>query len=234
MSRMLVWSLPEPGRAQQPSLGREQIVRAAMRIADTEGAAAATMRRVAGELGSSTPMSLYRYVGNKDGLVDLMLDAAIGEVAIPAEPTGDWRADIRQLALGSWAMMRRHPWYAELVHTRPPLGPQALARTEFGLAALTRTGVDPTTAMTYLGMVNGLTIGIALQAAEELKMRQRTGLRTDDDLREAARPFVEEIMASGRYPTMNRWFADGGRLPDEDGFELVLDTMLDGIAARLP
>jgi AcrR family transcriptional regulator len=233
MSGMLVWSLPEPGRAQQPALGRDQIVRAAMKIADTEGVAAATMRRIATALGSSTPMSLYRYVGNKDGLVDLMLDAAIGEVAVPAEPTGDWRADLRGLALGSWAMMQRHPWYPELVHTRPPLGPQALARTEFGLAALTRTGLDPTTAMTYLGMVNGLTIGIALQANEELKMRRRTGLHTDDDLRSAARPFVEEIMAGGRYPTLNRWFADGSRLPDGDGFALVLDTLLDGIAARL-
>jgi AcrR family transcriptional regulator len=231
MSSMLVWSLPEPGRGPQPALGREQIVRAAVKIADAEGVSAATMRRVATALGSSTPMSLYRYVGNKDGLVDLMLDAVVGEVAVPAEPTGDWRADLRLLALENWAMMQRHPWYAELVHTRPPLGPQALARTEFGLAVLTRTGVDPTTAMTYLGMVNGLTIGVALQANEELKMRRRTGLHTDDELRAAAQPFIEEIMASGRYPTVNQWLRDGGRFAE--GFEPVLDTMLDGIAARL-
>jgi AcrR family transcriptional regulator len=190
------------------------------------------MRRVAATLGSSTPMSLYRYVGNKDGLVDLMLDAAVGEVAVPAEPTGDWRADLRLLARESWAMMQRHPWYAQLVNTRPPLGPQALARTEFGLAALAPTGVDPTTAMTYLSMVNGLTIGLALQAAEEVEMRRRTGLHTDDDLRAAARPFIEEIVASGKYPTVNRWLADGGR--SGEGFDLVLETMLDGIAARLP
>src|SRR3954469_13153167 len=232
MSSMLVWSLPEPGRGPQPALGRNQIVRAAIKIADTEGVAAATMRRVATALGSSTPMSLYRYVGNKDGLVDLMLDAVLAEVAVPAEPTGDWRADLRLLALESWAMMQRHPWYAELVHTRPPLGPQALARTEFGLAALTGTGIDPTTAMTYLGMVNGLTIGIALQANEELKMRRRTGLHTDDDLRAAAQPFIEEIIAGGKYPTVNRWLAAGGGFGD--GFDAVLDTMLDGIAAQLP
>jgi AcrR family transcriptional regulator len=229
---MLVWSLPEPGRGPQPALGREQIVRAAVKIADTEGVSAATMRRVATALGSSTPMSLYRYVGNKDGLVDLMLDTVVGEVAVPAEPTGHWRADLRLLARESWAMMQRHPWYAELVHTRPPLGPQALARTEFGLAAFAPTGVDPTTAMTYLSMVNGLTIGLALQAAEELKMRRRTGLHTDDDLRSAARPFIEEIIASGRYPTVNRWLVEGGRFGE--GFEPVLDTLLDGIAARLP
>ena len=227
----LVWWLPEPPRGQQPALSREQIVRAAVKIADAEGASAATMRRVATALGSSTPMSLYRYVGSKDGLVDLMLDAACGEVDLPAEPTGDWRADLRGLALEIWAMMQRHPWYAELVHTRPPLGPNALRLTDFGLAALRM--LDSTTAMTYLATVNSLAIGTAMQAAEEHKMRRRIGIRSDDDLRAAVAPIHQQIVATGRYPHYNRWVADGARFRDEDGFALLLDILLDGIAARL-
>jgi AcrR family transcriptional regulator len=227
----LVWSLPEPPRSAQPSLSREQIVRAAIKIADAEGAPAATMRRVAAALGSSTPMSLYRYVGSKDGLVDLMLDAACGEVTVPDAPTGDWRADLRELARQSWAMTQRHPWYAELVHTRPPVGPNALRLIDFGLSVLSM--VDSTTAMTYLATINSLTIGTALQAAEEQKMRRRIGVRSDDELRAAAQPLHERIVATGRYPHYNRWVADGGRFLDADGFELVLDILLDGIAARL-
>jgi AcrR family transcriptional regulator len=190
------------------------------------------MRRVAAALGSSTPMSLYRYVGSKDGLVDLMLDAVCGEIVLPAAPSGDWRADLRDLARQNWAMMGRHPWYAELVFTRPPLGPNALRQLDYGLSVLSM--VDSTTAMTYLSTINGLTIGTALQAAEERKMRTRTGLRTDDDLRTAAQPLHEIIVATGHYPHYNRWVADGGRFLEGDGFELVLDILLDGIAARLP
>lgn len=234
----LVWSLPEPPRGPQPALGREQIVRAAIKLADDEGAPAATMRRVAAALGSSTPMSLYRYVGSKDGLVDLMLDAVCGEIQVPGEPTGDWRADLRGLALENWAMMRRHPWYPALVFSRPPIGPNALRLVEFGLAALDGVNekLDSTTVMTYLAMINGLTIGTAMQAAEERKMRRRIGVTSDDELRAAARPYHEQIVATGRYPHYNRWLADGARFDVEDetiGFELVLDTLLDGIAARL-
>jgi AcrR family transcriptional regulator len=228
----LVWWLPEPPRGAQPTLGREQIVRAAIKIADAEGAPAATMRRIAAALGSSTPMSLYRYVGSKDGLVDLMLDTVCGEIDVPAAPTGDWRADLSRLARENWAMMRRHPWYPELVFSRPPMGPNALRLTDYGLAVL--GALDPPTAMTYLSTINGLTIGTALQLAEEQKMRRRIGVRSEDELREAARPFHEWIVASGRYPHYNRWLADGARFLDTDGFELVLDMLLDGIAARLP
>ena len=67
-----IWLLPEPPERRW-GLGRAEIVRAAVALADAGGADALTMRAVATALGSSTPMSLYRYVHSKDGLVDLML-----------------------------------------------------------------------------------------------------------------------------------------------------------------
>lgn len=85
------------------------------------------MNAVARRLGPYTPMALYRYVGSKDGLTDLMLDAAVAEVALP-ERGGDWRTDLHELAMCTWAMVRRHRWYAQLVHTRPPAGPQSAGR----------------------------------------------------------------------------------------------------------
>src|SRR5262245_37630998 len=77
-----IWLLPEPPERSW-GLGRADIVNAAVRLADAGGAEALTMRVVAKELGASTPMSLYRYVHNKDGLIDLMLDAVNAEVPTP-------------------------------------------------------------------------------------------------------------------------------------------------------
>jgi AcrR family transcriptional regulator len=45
-------------RGSQPVLNRQQIVRAAINIADAEGLEAVTMRRLASELGVGT-ISLY-------------------------------------------------------------------------------------------------------------------------------------------------------------------------------
>src|SRR5262249_58403709 len=85
-----VWARPRPEpRRRAPAV--EQYVAAALAVADTEGLAAVSMRRVAGDLGSGTA-TLYRYITNRDELVDLMVDAAQGEDPLP-EPMRDWRAD---------------------------------------------------------------------------------------------------------------------------------------------
>ncbi|GAB0107236.1 hypothetical protein JMUB6875_62300 [Nocardia sp. JMUB6875] len=54
------------------------------------------MRRVASELSSGTA-SLYRYVANRDELLDLMIDAAQGESELPTL-SGDGRADLAAVA----------------------------------------------------------------------------------------------------------------------------------------
>ena len=114
-----VWTLPPPP-ARQRSLGREEIVAAAIRLADATGSGALTMQAVAASLGSYSAMALYRYVHSKDGLFDLMLDAVTAEVALPDRPDLTWRARLHELAVATRQMTKRHPWYPELFHTRPP------------------------------------------------------------------------------------------------------------------
>src|ERR1700755_2775236 len=112
----LIWTQPAPPPRQR-SLGREEIVAAAIALADETGAAALTMKAVAARLGPYSAMALYRYVHSKDGLVDLMLDAATAEIPRPVQPGPDWRADLEELAAQTRQMTRRHPWYAALYHT---------------------------------------------------------------------------------------------------------------------
>src|SRR6266700_1877830 len=107
----VIWMRPErPARGPAPAYSRDQITAAAIKIADADGLDALSMRRVARELGAGT-MSLYRYVRNKDDLLELMVDAVLGET-IPEDfaRTGDWRADLRALARLMRAGMTCHPW----------------------------------------------------------------------------------------------------------------------------
>src|SRR5512134_2667554 len=60
-----------PRRAARPSLDRTQIVAAALRIVDEEGAEALTLRRLAETLGV-TAMSLYWHVRDKAELLELV------------------------------------------------------------------------------------------------------------------------------------------------------------------
>ncbi len=143
------------------------------------------MAAVARRLGPYTPMALYRHVLNKDGLFDLMLDHVTGEIPLPSEPGGDWHADLRQVALDSRHMVKRHLWYAQLVPTRPPLGPRMMRRTEFLLQVLIRQGATVGDAMTYPALLDRHIFGSAQQEAVELAMRRRHGLHTPEQLTQA-------------------------------------------------
>ncbi len=228
----LVWSLPEPPGRPTTSLSRAEILRAALTIADAEGARALTMRRVATAVGASTPMSLYRYIGSKDGLVDLMIDAVYGEIPLPERVEG-WRDGLERLALASWAVIRRHLWFGELVHTRPPLGPNALRYFDFRFALLESLGLSADELTLLTGAVDGHIFGAALQSAEESRMRTRVGLKTEADLEAAARPFLEPILSGDRYPAFARWFAARTGAAPADPVTWTLACLLDGITARL-
>ncbi|MGV9360870.1 TetR/AcrR family transcriptional regulator [Amycolatopsis sp. NPDC003731] len=217
----LIWHHPEPP-GRKNALTRAAVVRTAIEVADAGGVAALTMRTVADALGVSTPMSLYRYVLNKDGLVDLMLDAVSAEVAVPAAPSGDWRADLRGLALSLWSMIGRHRWYAELVDGRPPFGPHTLRRTAFLLSVLDGAGLSP--AVAYASLLDNYVTGTAMSVSRELVLLESFGIGSTEDLQAYAPEMADDSLAT--------WLADMPDLTADGRFELGLDCLLDGFAQR--
>ena len=93
-----IWDLPERGsRGPKPRHDRATIAAVAVQIADAEGMAALTMRRVARALGIAT-MSLYTYVPTRDHLEQLVIDHLAGEFVYPAAPASGKRAAVADLA----------------------------------------------------------------------------------------------------------------------------------------
>ena len=228
----LIWTLPAPP-ARRRSLGRDDIVAAAIALADEGGQAALTMQAVAARLGSYSAMALYRYVHSKDGLIDLMLDAATAEIPVPAAPGPDWRADLRTLAGRTRQMTKRHAWYPALFHTRPPAGPHLMARLEFMLAVLTRQGASLADAMTYAALIDWHIYGAGLQEAEEARMSHKHGLDDPAAMASALAGMHDLAAAGGRYPNLASWLASPSGQAADTQFELGLTFLLDGIAARL-
>ena len=227
----LVWLEPDAPRPRE--LSREQIVLAAIAVADAGGADALTMAAVARRLGPYSPMALYRYVFSKDGLIDLMLDRVIAEVELPPGPSRAWRSDIRGIASGTWEMVMRHGWYAQLVYSRPPLGPNTMRRTEAVLQILTRRGASPADAMAYAALIDRHIFGSALQHVEERAMERRYGLTDSSQVANAITAVRDLATASGDYPTLSTWMADPHVATPTEQFDLSLGFLLAGIAARL-
>ncbi|GAA1988598.1 TetR/AcrR family transcriptional regulator [Kitasatospora viridis] len=139
-----VWlSPPEKKRrgAAPSGLSRERIIEAAVALLDAEGVTAFSMRKLAAGL-SVTPMSVYWYVDNKDALLELALDAVIGEIRPqPLEDHGDWHRHLYVLAHEYRRCYLNHPWAAELSGRYLAVGPNAMLFSSSAVHALTRTGL---------------------------------------------------------------------------------------------
>jgi AcrR family transcriptional regulator len=218
-------------------LTREEIVDAAIAIADDEGAEALSMRRIAQVLRSGT-MSLYWHVANKEHLLDLMRDMLMAEITVP-EPSGDLRADLRSIAVSNRAMLRRHTWLMDFVGGRPPLGPNTLLALERSLVAVADLNLAPALAFDILAAVNTYVSGAVLREVQEIRARaaeQQSGLDPDAVMSER-QAWRDRLGATGIFGNFVR-FLDADIDPDapetmDERFEFGLDCLLDGIAARI-
>ncbi|WP_406240728.1 TetR/AcrR family transcriptional regulator [Streptomyces anulatus] len=161
-----VWSRPERGaRGPAPERSRTQIAAAALALADAEGLAAVSMRALAQRLGTG-PASLYRYVGSRDELLDLMADAVAGELDLSGATGGDWLEDLVGLALQSRDAHVRHPWLADLNDRRGEvLGPHAIDYLDHALGILAPAPGTAGQKLEAIGLLGGLAVLFARREA---------------------------------------------------------------------
>jgi AcrR family transcriptional regulator len=215
-----------------PRLAPGRIVAAAMAVADAEGLAGLSMRRVATEIGVAT-MSLYRHVADKDDLLLKMMDAAFGECRFPAQPPEGWRDRLEIAARTLWAMFQRHPWLAPALSvTRPQPSASGLACAEWVLSALDGRGLDTSTMITiHITLVNyvrGTAVNLELEADAEAA----SGLDSEEWL-DTQEPAMRSIVEAGRFPVFERLTAADYDFNLENLFEFGLQRLLDGLTALI-
>ena len=223
---------------------REQIAQTALRIADTEGFEAVSMRRIAGELRAGT-MTLYHYVRDKGELLSLMDDAVMGEVLVPDdELSADWREALTAIAVRTRATFARHPWALEGLRGAEG-GPNGVRHFEQSLAAVAGTGLDDRGKLDLIALVDEYVIGFVTREAA-----QRAGLPAEgveellEQLPDSMLAWFESLLRTGEFPHIEALAGGGGAreavavlasvVGDEERFDRGLGTLLDGIAGRLP
>jgi AcrR family transcriptional regulator len=234
-----IWARPQPvGR--KPRFTREQITGAALRIADTEGFEAVTMKRIAAELGAGT-MTLYYYMRNKADLVALMQDAILADQLVPdAELHTGWRPATAAIARRTRAVLLAHPW-SPTAFTDAVFGPNAMRHMEQNLAALAGTRLTRQEKFELIATVDAYVLGASLQAIESLS---RAGMAdSDPEAVAAAVEYGMQLLSTGEFPHLS---AFNQQPPDADPagppmthdaladqFEHGLAALLDGLGAQL-
>jgi AcrR family transcriptional regulator len=198
-----------------PPLSREKIAAAAIAIADAEGIASVSMRRIAQDLGVGT-MSLYYYVKTKADLIAAMDDAIMGEVVAPSLHT-NWRAALMAIATRTRDALMRHPWALHSMLSVAP-GVNAMRHFEQCLEALAQTALTSEEKFTLLTTLDDFVFGYALREAAPDK-------NIDLD-------FAKSQLATGKYPRLAAVFAEGRVPVSSDRFQLGLELILDMVAER--
>lgn len=209
----------------------DEVIRAAIAIADAEGLDALSMRKVGDRLGLRV-MSVYTYVANRAELISLMIDEVIGEE--PVKPhRGSVRTRLKRICQQLYDGYLRHPWLLQAQTVRGNLGPNVVTRYEWQLAAIEGIGVDDISMDQIITLVSGFAASAA-QAVIDVRRTQEVSGMTDAEWWEVNAPILEQVMAGTDFPLSGRVGTTTGEAynaatnPDLS-YRFGLDRILDGI-----
>jgi AcrR family transcriptional regulator len=229
----VLWARPAPGE-RRPAHTRDSIAAAALKIADTRGFDAVTMRNVAAELGAGT-MTLYHYVRNKRELYALMSEAIMREIVIPADELPDgWREGLAEIARRTVRVFAQHPWIGDHMDEEPgQSGPSVLRHVEQSLAVASRTGLPVEEQLEITGLVDDYVFGYAVRNREQEADRRHL---------ESMVAYLQTQLDTGEFPHLAALIGDDPRkgvervmhlASQEDRFERGLQRLLDGIELEI-
>lgn len=231
----LLWP-PSTGARRGPDRSRtlNDVVDAAITIANRDGLAAVTMRAVAAELGVGT-MTLYHYVPSKASLVALMIDRLYEQMPRPPLEQLSATERLQRVARLNRELFLTHSWLADTSSARPPLGPGLMAKYEYELNAFTALGLDDVSTDDCLIYLLTFVHGAARADLAARRQQLESGI-TDQEWWNVYGPLFDQIFDKHRYPTAARIGGAAGATrgaaynPDQ-AFDFGLERTIDAINA---
>lgn len=187
--------MSEPAeRGYRNFLSLDAIVAEARAIADLEGLGAVSMRGLADRLGC-TPRALYRHVSDKDEVLELLADRALGEVPFAVSST-DWQAALLEFFTGMYDLFVASPAVAAIVSQHAVAGSQFQAHASQLVVRLLAEDIPPDTAVDAVVTLAQFTLGASLPG---------TGQKLHDTYRSRRPELVSET--SSALTHVARYFA---------------------------
>jgi AcrR family transcriptional regulator len=218
-------AMPPSGKGtttgRPPRTSREEILDAARRLIDRDGWEKLTIRKLAGEIGTS-PGTLYNHVRDRDDLLVQLLNAEAEDfLASRPELPEDPRERIVAVATLMHDGLAARPWVVEVITADDLLGEAALWLVEAIVDAAIALGAGPEQAVHLYRQIWYYTAG------EILIRARRAGRESQHD----GATYREEVFAHLDPATHPRLAALGDRWPDltaEDTYAEGLRSLIDG------
>lgn len=218
--------MPRGGAAKKTEtkrtpLSRERVLAAAIRLADSDGIEAMSMRRLGEELGVEA-MSLYKHVANKDEILDGIVDAVFAEIGLPTG--GAWQPALRAWAMSKRAALLRHRWALGILESRVNPGPATLRQHDGVIGAFRTGGFTVSQTAHAFACVDSYIYGFVLT---ELNLP----FQTSEEAEQVATSIMQS-MPPGAFPHMTEFAVEHVLKPGYSyaaEFDFGLDLILDGL-----
>ena len=226
-----------PGLDSGAALTREKIVKAAMRIVDTEGLAALSMRHLGAALGVD-PMAIYYHLPNKAALYDAIVEAVMTE-ASPAPASGERpesdaaterRAiggttppaidQLRQMAISYRDALMAHLNALPVVASRPVRTAASLRPIEKMLAVICSLGFTAKEAIAFVDVCGHYIMGWAQTYAAHLQ---------DSEMHRHG-PVEMEALPPQEFPNLHKLMREA---PSDNPFAVEFDLGITAILTGL-
>ncbi|WP_326565384.1 helix-turn-helix domain-containing protein [Amycolatopsis rhabdoformis] len=211
----------QPRRGPKPAHTVEEIVTAAVEVADAEGLAGASLPNIAASLGLTTN-ALYRYVGSKEELLVLLADAGFGPPPLLA--AGAWRDEVRAWTEAALLRYEARPWLLDIPFHGDALTPHRLRWTELLLRTFTTAGLPDSDALGCAQLITDLT----RTTAARRRAASDPDAATAPGRAEAVRSFLAPVLGEDGYSSLAA-LTSAGRYPAEPAEGFALERVLEGI-----
>jgi AcrR family transcriptional regulator len=208
-------------------LSEALIVQTALRLLREHGHGGLTARRLGTALGAD-PSTLYRYFAGMDDLARAIGNELMGRALDGWSAVGDWRADLRSLGRALHSSYLAHPQAAVLTASRVSGRPREIAVDEAILGLLRGAGLPDASAVRFYHAFIDLALAFAALDAGSLALPAEA--RSTDEHMWGS---IYARLPAASHPNIAAT-ADllAARMP-HSAYPVVLETLLDGIAAEL-
>ncbi|MGD9713733.1 MAG: TetR/AcrR family transcriptional regulator [Thermomicrobiales bacterium] len=211
---------------RRPALTQEQIIDAAVRVADRGGLSRVSMRNVGREAGVEA-MSLYHHLAGKEALLDALANWIYTQIMLP-ETQRPWRQEMEARAASARSALSLHPWTLGLIGSRRSPGPDELRHHEAVFACLRSNGFSLPMAIHTASALDAYVYGFVIS---ELNMPFDAEEGMDEFIDE-----VQQVIPASDYPNLAETIAVhmiGQDFSYANEFEFGLDLILDSLERHL-
>jgi TetR/AcrR family transcriptional regulator, tetracycline repressor protein len=216
-------------RGPRRALTEEKILDTALRLLDQGGPGAASIRRIAAQVGVA-PNAIYTYFPDKAAVLRAVAERLLDGVDhdVFADREQHWRVRVESLALELRATLTAHPGAVGLLVTGPLDGPSAMGLNERLLQLFADARLGPAGAAQASYLLMGYVFG---SVSREVAEMHEGGPLPPQPERAAARRADSAAMPADRFPLSTAADVTMARHTSTEQFVWGLDRILDGLSA---